>query len=77
MWNNIRERGKGQAQEYPQLIPICMLAPTVPRTLVRGVGWNSHSNRDPMGAPRAETTRARAEWELARKWLTGGVPRNE
>ena len=77
MWDNIRERGKGQAQEHPHLIPICMLAPTLPRTLVRGVGWNNHSNCDPMGAPRAETTRARAEWELVKQWLTGGVPRNE
>jgi len=48
MWDNIRERGKGQAQEYPNLIPICMVL-TLPRTLVRGVGWY---NGDSMsGAP--------------------------
>jgi len=39
MWNNIRDRGKGQAQEHPHLIPISALAPTVPRTLVRGMAW--------------------------------------
>ena len=79
LWINIRERGKGRAQEYPHLIPICMLAPTLPRTLVRGVGWNTRSYRDPIGAPQleAETTRARAEWERVKPWLTGGVPRDE
>lgn len=79
LWINIRERGKGRAQEYPHLIPICMLAPTLPRTLVRGVGWNTRSYRDPIGAPQleAETTRARAEWERVKPWLMGGVPRNE
>jgi len=49
MWDNIRERGKGQAQEHPHLIPICMFGTDIARTLVRGVGWNSHSNRDPDG----------------------------
>ena len=45
MWSNISKRGEGEAQEYPQLIPICTLAPTVPRTLVRGVGWNGYANQ--------------------------------
>src|ERR1700683_120143 len=46
MWNNISECGKGQVQEHPHLISICMLAPTLPCTQVSGVGW---SNCDPTG----------------------------
>jgi len=45
MWDNIRERGKGQPQEHPHLIPICALAPTVPRTPVREVGWNRYPSK--------------------------------
>jgi protein arginine N-methyltransferase 2 len=47
MWYNIDERGKGQTQlrqEHRHLIPICTLAPTVPRTLVCGVGWKAYSS---------------------------------
>jgi hypothetical protein len=44
-WYNIHERGKGQAQQHPHLIPICTLAPTVPRTLVCGVGWKAYSSQ--------------------------------
>jgi hypothetical protein len=44
MWYNILERGNGQEQAE-ELIPICTLAPTVPRTLVCGVGWKAYSNR--------------------------------
>ena len=52
MWENIRERGKGRTWGHPHLIPICMLAPTLPRTLVSGVGWNNHAGGDgSMDAP--------------------------
>jgi len=41
-WQKINERGRGKhCHQFPHLIPICMLAPTVPRTHVPGVGWNS------------------------------------
>jgi hypothetical protein len=45
MWDNIHDRGKGSTQEHPHRIPICALAPTVPRTLVHGVGWNGYSSQ--------------------------------
>jgi len=41
--NNILKRGEEiPQQDHPFLIPICALAPTVPRTLVRGVGWRCY-----------------------------------
>ena len=44
MWYNINEWGKGSLEEFPQLIPICALAPTVPQSVVCGVGWNGYSD---------------------------------
>lgn len=42
MWDNIRDRGKGEERQTVHLIPICALAPTVPRTLVPGAGWKPY-----------------------------------
>ncbi|KIM35895.1 hypothetical protein M413DRAFT_14278 [Hebeloma cylindrosporum] len=46
MWDNIFDRGKGVQQDYPHLIPICALAPTVPRMFVPGVGWRPYSDEE-------------------------------
>jgi len=45
-WENILERGRGVPQDHPHLIPICALAPTVPRTLVPGVGWRRFQDEE-------------------------------
>ncbi|KAH8113183.1 S-adenosyl-L-methionine-dependent methyltransferase [Phellopilus nigrolimitatus] len=44
-WHRIQERGKGVPYTHPHLIPICALAPTVPRTAVPGVAWNPYPSR--------------------------------
>jgi hypothetical protein len=50
---NILEQGKGIPQDHPNLIPICALAPTVPRTLVPGVEWRRQDGEGSADVDRA------------------------
>jgi len=41
IWKTIHQYGQGVDEQGLHHVPICALAPTVPRTLVPGAGWNS------------------------------------